>query len=115
MALHLKNGVDRIQKAYGPIHCTHIGCYFIQTKCSWRRMDVMKRTLFHEYYEKGVNISLVEELIRIGKECNLSVRREDDEDWHGGIVDRELVELMMSPVEGHKEVRDQDSEAKSRG
>merc|ERR1712150_245075 len=89
--------------------------YFVQTKCSMQRMDKMKRKLFHEYYEKGVNISLVDELIVIGKQCNLSVRDADEEEWNGGITDTELEELMKSSTLGHSEVLGEDSDAKRRG
>ena len=89
--------------------------YLVQTRCSWRRMDRVKLRLFDEYYEKGVNISGVDELIRIGLGCELSVRRDEDVEWEGGVTDDELERWMRSARDGHSELLAEDSAAKRRG
>ncbi len=40
---------------------------FFRENCGWKMQGELKALLFDEYYEKGANISLVDELVRIGK------------------------------------------------
>ena len=78
--------------------------HLVKTKCSWQKMHFMKGKLFEEYYEHGVNISLIPELIRIGNECNLDRNEPYDPAWQGGVSESELETYMCSNTAGHKEV-----------
>jgi len=86
--------------------------YLVRARCSWERMDKAARKLFDQYYEFGKNISLVDELIWIGKTLRLSTPDNDDVVWHGGITDAELEELMRSSTAGYDEVLREDAIAK---
>ena len=86
--------------------------YFVRTRCSWERMDRVVHKLFDQYYEYGKNISLVDELIWIGKTMRLSTADDRDVVWHGGIDDVELEELMRDPSAGRNAVLREDAIAK---